>query len=146
VTEDVGARVAALNSCAEIRRASDLALEDYGLARRAAISFLDECGIIPNPDAVDQLVTVFLPALSIISSRGYDPDGQTWREGGWRGVLFEIQKKARRLWFRSWRNGQYDHDSAIDMINYLGFYIRIGSEDGEPWGQWGNPGEGGSDD
>ncbi len=107
--------------------------------RDAAVEFLDRCSLTPTPDAVDQLVEAFLPALEIMCKRGYDPDGKTWRKAGWRGQLMEIRKKTERLWHRSWLHGAFDHDSAIDLLNYAGFYIRLRAS-GPSWGEWGEPG------
>jgi len=111
---------------------------DVRTARDAALEFLDQIGLVPTPDAIDQLVEVFVPCLAIICSRGYSPDGATWRASGWRALLADIRKKFARLWFHSWKHGRYDRDSAIDMINYAGFYIRLQNQ-GEPWGEWGEP-------
>ena len=107
--------------------------------RKAAQEFLEECCLIPTPDAIDQLVEAFLPALAIMCERGYDPEGATWREAGWRGQLMEIRKKTHRLWHRSWLHGRFDADSAIDLLNYAGFYLRLKNK-GMPWGAWGEPG------
>lgn len=106
--------------------------------RTAAVEYLDRCSVKPTPEAVAQLTEVFLPALRIVAERDYDPNGATWREGGWRGLLGEMRKKFGRLWYRAWKHGRYDHDSAIDMINYLAYYVRLHHE-GEPWGEWGDP-------
>ena len=106
--------------------------------RNAAVDFFVRCGLDMTDDAVDQLVDAFLPALRIMCERGYDPDGATWRESGWRGTLTDIRKKFTRLWFRGWRRGRYDPDSAIDLINFCGFYYRLHNE-GKPWGEWGEP-------
>jgi hypothetical protein len=107
--------------------------------RKLSEDFLRDCGLEPTPDAIGQLTAVFIPALEIMCRRGYDPNGLTWREAGWRGQLLEIRKKAHRLWHRSWLRGAYDADSAIDLVNYAGFYYRLRCE-GKPWGEWGEPG------
>lgn len=106
---------------------------------KACEAFLRSTGLDPVPDAVEQLQYVFLPCLEIISSRGYHPEGNTWRESGWRGIMTDIRKKAQRLWYRGWTNGRFDRDSAIDLINFCGFYIRHGNQ-GPEWGTWGSPG------
>ena len=107
--------------------------------RDAAYTFLEACGLTSTNDAVGQLVEAFLPALRIMCERGYDPEGETWREAGWRGLLHEIRKKNTRLHHRSWLRGLFDWDSAVDAINYLGFYIRLKNQ-GKPWGALGEPG------
>jgi hypothetical protein len=105
----------------------------------AAVAFLVAVGVNPTTDAVEQLVEAFIPCLDIIGSRGYHPEGNTWRASGWRGILTDIWKKAHRIWYRSWVNGEFDLDSAQDIINYAGFYIRLGGKEPQ-WGQWGPPG------
>lgn len=127
------------------KSSADFSLEgdeeaDALTTRTAAITFLDECGIVPVNDAVDQLVEVFLPCLAIICSRGYDPDGGTWRESGWRGMLWEVQKKSRRIWYKGWKRGVFHGDSVLDLINTAGFYFRL-KHTGKPWGKWGKPGK-----
>lgn len=119
-----------------------LDLREHLLA--SAEVFLVECGQTPTPDAIRQLVDAFLPALTVMCKRGYNPDGETWKKGGWRGLLFELRKKTERMWHRSWTNDQFDDDSPIDMINYAGFYYRFRCE-GLPWGEWGEPGAGNLD-
>jgi hypothetical protein len=106
----------------------------------AAAQFMDLCGLTPTVDSVNQLVEAFLPALRIMIERGYDPNGDTWIKTGWRGLVWNILGKAGRIRFHSWRNGDFDGDSAIDLINFGGFYYRLGNT-GEPWGDWGDPGE-----
>lgn len=107
--------------------------------RDAAFSFMQSCGIDPTPDAVGQLVEVFIPCLRIMSERPYDPDGSTWRAHGWRGCLWSAKGKMERLWFLAWRRGIIHEDSAADAINFLGFYLRSIHND-PPWGEWGPPG------
>jgi hypothetical protein len=108
--------------------------------RDAAFKFMDECGLVPTPDAVDQLIEAFLPALAIMCERGYAPNGATWRASGWRGQLYEVRKIVGRLWFHSWQQRNFKPDSAIDGINYLGFYLRLQGH-GLPWGELGEPDE-----
>ena len=115
---------------------------DPNTYRRAAEKFLLDCGLPPVPDAIDQLADAFLPCLRIICERGYHPEGTTWRAGGWRGILTDIKKKSNRLWYRSWIKGGFDDDSARDLINFGGFYVRLGNQ-GKEWGDWGQPGSAG---
>jgi hypothetical protein len=112
---------------------------DPSTNRRAAERFLADCGLPLVPDAVDQLADAFLPALRIICERGWHPEGNTWREAGWRGMLYKIREKSARLWYRSWVKGGYDSDSSMDLINFAGFYYRLGNQ-GKEWGEWGEPG------
>lgn len=105
----------------------------------AAAAFLRAAGLPENPDAVNQLIHGFLPALRIICERNHDPNGATWKMGGLRGQLFEMRKKSDRLWYRAWLRGIPDEDSANDMINYGGFYIRALGLGLTQWGEWGDP-------
>ena len=107
--------------------------DNWGMAH----SFLIDCGLEPTPDTVDQLVDVFLPCLRIMSKRGYDPEGGTWRAAGWRGQLYEMRKNVERIWQRSWFGNRGFQDAGLDLINYTGFYIRGLS--GPAWGTWGEP-------
>lgn len=101
-----------------------------------AQDFLQKCGLTPTPDAVEQLVRVFLPCLGIMCERPWDPEGGTWKRSGVLGILTDVRKKFERLWERGWKHGIRHDDSAFDLINYIGMYIR--SED-NGWGEWGPP-------
>lgn len=109
-------------------------------AREKAEYFLRECGLEPTPDAIGQLTEVFLPCLRIMIERGYEPDGSTWRAEGARGMIWKAMDKMERLWFHSWKHGHLHDDSVYDGINYLGFYWRTRSQDGDGWGKRGAPG------
>jgi hypothetical protein len=129
-------RATRANEALDAQRAK-LRGDDTDNTKEAAEDFLKYCGLDPTPDAVDQLVEAFLPALRIMIERGYDPSGKTWRDGGWRGLVYELRKKIDRLWYRSWLGRQFDKD-MYDVINYAGFYIRLKCH-GEPWGTKGEP-------
>jgi hypothetical protein len=105
----------------------------------AAYTFLSENGLDPTPDAVAQLTDVFLPCLKIMCERGYDPNGETWKAGGWRSMLVDAKKKFDRMWYFGWLRGEFHPDHPIDAINFLGFYYRLHLS-GKPWGTWGDPG------
>jgi len=105
----------------------------------AAMAFFGTIEVDPTPDAVEQLCLAFWPALKIMIERGYNPEGATWKKGGWRGLLYEIRKKLERMWDRSWLDDVYDRDSSVDMINFAGFYHRWRNR-GPAWGEWGEPG------
>jgi hypothetical protein len=114
--------------------------------REAAYKFLSSCGLEPTPDAVGQLVEAFLPCLSKMCDpeHPWDPNGGTWRESGTMGALTDIRKKFKRFWYRAWimrapHNDPAAVDSAIDGINFFGFWLRS-SDDG--WNEWGEPGSG----
>jgi hypothetical protein len=102
----------------------------------ACVSFLQAVGIEDNPDATQQLQQVFLPCLRIMNERPWSPDGSTWKRSGVLGILTDVRKKFERLWERGWKHGVRHDDSALDLINYLGMYMR--SEDNR-WGEWGEP-------
>jgi hypothetical protein len=105
-----------------------------------AAEFLRAIGLPENADAIDQLARVFVPCLTIMCERGnHSPEGNSWRRSGWKAQLHEVFKKVERLRWASWLHSGTDTDSAIDAINYLGFYVR-GKEDGiDAWAHWGRP-------
>ncbi len=105
----------------------------------AARRFMEEAGLVPTPDAIAQLTEAFLPALKIVCERDHDPDGGSWREKGWRGLVHDILDNAGRLRYRSWLHSRFDRNSAVDMINFCAFYLRMENK-GAPWGEWGEPG------
>jgi hypothetical protein len=114
--------------------------------RDAAYTFLEACGLEPTPDAVGQLVEAFLPCLRKMcdSDHPWDPDGRTWRESGSMGALSDARKKFKRLWYRAWiMKAPHDDpaavDSAVDGINFFGFWLR---SDDDGWNEWGEPGSG----
>jgi hypothetical protein len=107
----------------------------------AVLQFFKSQGIDdPTPDAIGQLLEVFVPCLQIMCERGYDPTGKTWRQGGWRSQLVDIRKKFSRLWFHGWIKGRFVPDHGFDLINYVGYYQRLQMK-GMPWGEWGEPEE-----
>lgn len=107
------------------------------LARQAANDFIRTCNIRPTPDAVDQLVHVFLPCLRIMCERPWDPNGGTWRASGILGATTDAKKKWERFWYRIWKRGERHDDSGLDLINYIGFVMRSYPDSG--WGDWGPP-------
>jgi hypothetical protein len=106
------------------------------VAMEASVKFMDDCGLVPTPDAIDQLTYVFLPCLAIMCQRGYDPNGGTWKKSGRLGALSDVRKKFERLWERAWIKGKKHDDSAIDLINFIGFYLR---SEKEGFGDWETP-------
>lgn len=112
---------------------------DAELNLDAAYGYLDRVGLTPTPDAVEQLTYAFLPALRIMCERGYQPNGASWKKSGWRGQLFEIKKRAERLWETSWLRNRFNPNDSLDIINYAGFYYRTGGT-GPAWGDWDHPG------
>lgn len=113
--------------------------DDLKTTRDAAIEFMERCGLEPTRDAIDQLAEVFLPCLRIMTTRGYDPDGETWRAEGWKGIIGKILDKSNRIWYHGWKHGRFHDDSVLDLINFAGFYRRLGHT-GEAWGVRGEPG------
>lgn len=114
-------------------------VDDAKTTRDAAIEFMERCDLEPTQDAIDQLAEVFLPCLRIMTTRGYDPDGATWRANGWRGMISKILDKSERIMFHGWKHGRFHADSVLDIINFAGFYYRL-KHTGEPWGTRGEPG------
>lgn len=104
----------------------------------ACVAFLQALGLDSIPDAVEQLQEVFVPCLEIMCTRGWHPEGETWRKSGVLGILGDVRKKFERLWERGWIRGIRHDDSGYDLINYVGMYLR--SED-NGWGDWGEPGD-----
>jgi len=114
-------------------------MPDDDTAHDEAYDYIKSLGVEPTPDAVEQLAGPFAAALVIMCERGYEPDGSTWRSKGWKGLVHDILNKAGRLKFHSWRHNRYDPDSAIDLINFSGFYWRQKNK-GSKWGELGEPG------
>lgn len=114
----------------------------------AAEDFLRKCGLDPTPDAIAQLADAFLPALGIMCGRNpdgtgrtiYDIEGKTWRAEGWRGMLWKMADKYGRIWFFGWKRGLFHLDSALDLLNYTGYYVRLAHR-GKAWGKRGKPGK-----
>lgn len=100
--------------------------------------YLKQCGYEPSDDAVAQMTDVFLPAVGIMCGRS-SLRGEIWRQSGWRGSLFEARKKMHRLWYAWWENDRADDDSALDLLNYIGFALRARDADIGPWGIYGDP-------
>jgi hypothetical protein len=114
---------------------------DEDKVRDAAYDFIKTLDVTPNDDAISQLSGPLAVALMIICERGYstNPGAETWRLRGWKGMVHDILDKAYRLRFRSWFRSEFDSDSAIDLINFAGFYWRMRCE-GAKWGELGEPG------
>jgi hypothetical protein len=104
----------------------------------AAYTFFERIGLTPTPDAMEQLLEVFLPCLKIMCERGYDPDGESWRDKGWRNQVIEILERADRIHFNCWTHSRPDENNTRDIINYAGFLLR--SDWKNEWGKWGEPG------
>lgn len=117
-------------------------------AEEAALEFLGAMfGIPPDSipdDAVEQLLDAFLPALQIMVERaGNQGYNGLWRQFGWRGVLYECRKNMGRLWAGYWlsdEGGSKDH--AVDLLNYVGFFLRGRQENLPEWGEIGAPSRG----
>jgi hypothetical protein len=119
-------------------------MEDETSVHVAAHEFLRSVGLTPTDDAIDQLVDAFLPALSIICQRGYQPNGAVWKTGGVKGQVYEACKNMIRLRYHAWRGNTPARDTAIDAINYLGYYIRALLLGLPEWGEYGSPNDHGS--
>lgn len=104
-------------------------------------------GIEPNEANIAQL-EVLLRALRIYDERNKRYRDQ-WKESGWMGALYDVRKKAARLFRQFWGEGtaQKDagdgageawltqNDDAYDLINFAAFFLR-GREEGNEWGTW----------
>jgi hypothetical protein len=89
-----------------------------------------------TPDAVGQLVEVFIPCLRIMVERGYEPNGELWRRAGVLGIIWDVRKKFERLWYRTWTLGKRHDDSGFDLINFTGMLLRV-----NPDSRFGDAGE-----
>jgi hypothetical protein len=105
--------------------------------REAAARFLGDVFDEYTPDAMDQLVEVFVPCLRIMCERPWSPDGATWKKSGIFGVMTDAKKKWERFWERTWVHGVRHDDSGYDHINYVGMVLRADPNSG--WGEWGDP-------
>lgn len=103
----------------------------------AAREYLVAVGLEPTEDAIEQLYFAFTPALRIMCERG-GLRGEIWRQSGWRGALYESRKKMERLWYSWWQGDRSDEDSAVDLLNFIGFYLRSRHEE-DGWGRYGEP-------
>jgi hypothetical protein len=106
-------------------------------SRDIAQTFLEEMNLTATPDAISQLIEVFVPCLRIMCERGYASDGSTWQEAGRMGILCDVRKKFTRLWRDGWTLRRIVRDHALDLINYVGFYLRANDPG---WAEWGEPG------
>jgi len=106
--------------------------------QQAARLFMEELLMEPTPDAVDQMLLVFVPCLRIMCERPWDPHGGTWKKSGLFGALTDVRKKFERFWERTWIHGKRHDDSGFDLINFVGFAMRADPE--SRWGTWGEPG------
>jgi hypothetical protein len=71
-------------------------------------------------------------------TRGYSPTGATWKIRGWKGIVQDIMDNAFRIRYHSWRASRFYPNGALDMINFAGFYYRLGCQ-GSKWGELGEP-------
>lgn len=105
-------------------------------SEQAAARYMEEVGLSPTPDAIQQMTDVFEHCLRIMCERPYDPHGKTWRKSGRFGILGDVRKKFERLWFFYWERNQEHPDSIFDMINFAGFLARSADT---RFGEWGEP-------
>jgi hypothetical protein len=110
---------------------------EYAAAHEFLTDVFGENGY--TPDAVGQLVEVFIPCLRIMCDpdHPWDPEGKTWRRAGRLGVLTDARKKFERLWERYWIHYTPHPDSGYDAINFIAFVLR---SDDNRWNEWGEPG------
>lgn len=86
------------------------------------------------PDAVGQLVEVFLPCLKIMVDHNW---GELWRGAGLQSIMDQMKSKFDRYWERTWIKGERHDDSGLDLINLAGFTLR--SDPDNIWGNRGKP-------
>ena len=95
-------------------------------------------GIEPTESNADQF-GVFLEALKIHEERN-KRYRDVWRESGWKGALFDIKKKASRLWRQYMGEEETegaDLDDAYDLMNFAAFFVRGYQQNPDhPWGIW----------
>jgi hypothetical protein len=99
-------------------------------------SFLLTRGITPTHSLIEQF-SVLLRALQVFAARNERYQDQ-WKTSGWRGALYDLRKKADRLFRQYWGGAPTpgaDEDDAIDAINFAAFFIRGRAERNE-WGNW----------
>ena len=79
---------------------------------------------------------VFAEAFLIFCQRT-DRHGASWKQSGWRGALFDSHKKMDRLWQEFMINEEPppDLDSALDLLNFVAFFVRGRANNIE--GTWG---------
>lgn len=81
--------------------------------------------------------SVLLDAMKIHHERNLRYKDQ-WKESGWMGALYDMRKKAARL-FRQYFGEQptegANEDDAWDLINFAAFFIR-GRSAKNKWGTW----------
>lgn len=130
-------RRAAVEELLEIAKANEHDWELYRqTCEQAAVRFLDDCSLVPSPDAVNQLIEAFLPALAIMCQRStiYDANGGSWKAMGWRGLLIEMHKRWKRIRISAWKHNKFNSNDAVDLINYTGYYLRQ-KHQGNPFGE-----------
>jgi hypothetical protein len=90
--------------------------------------------IADTPSNFEQF-SIFMIALEIHSERNARYR-DVWRVTGWRGALYDLYKKATRLFRQYWRGTATpgaDVDDAYDLINFAAFFLRGRDEENE-WG------------
>jgi hypothetical protein len=107
----------------------------------AAEEFMNKMGMEPTPDALGQLLEVFVPCLRIMCDQKGHPwpkDGAMWRKSGILPVMIFLKAKFERYWYRTWIQGIRHDDSGFDGINFWGFSIRAARD--SRFGELGEPG------
>jgi len=87
----------------------------------------DACGVPAGPDEIGyrEQAEVFVEAFRIFVERS-ERHGDSWKQSGWRGALFDSRKKMDRLWQEFMVNDEppRDLDSALDLLNFVAFFVR----------------------
>lgn len=98
----------------------------------------EACGVPSGPteEGYREQAMVFVQAFLIFCQRT-DRHGSSWKQSGWRGALFDSHKKMDRLWQEFMINEEPppDLDSALDLLNFVAFFVRGRANNIE--GTWG---------
>lgn len=111
---------------------------DTRTAADVAAAMCDAAGVPGGPADGEyrEQAMVFAEAFLIFIQRT-DRHGSSWKQSGWRGALFDSRKKMDRLWQEFMINEEPppDLDSALDLLNFVAFFVRGRANNIE--GTWG---------
>lgn len=87
----------------------------------------EACGVPSGPteEGYREQAMVFVEAFRIFVQRS-ERHGESWKQSGWRGAMFDSRKKMDRLWQEFMVNDEPpgDLDSALDLLNFVAFFVR----------------------
>lgn len=97
---------------------------------------------IPDPTESDYQNLCYANRALVIAHERNIRYKDSWKQAGWRGAVFDIRKKAERLFRQFFSADTLDHlqgmegeDDAYDLINFAIFFLRARAEKNE-WGKW----------